>query len=126
MLEVIRGKFLTNPETCNNCGTTRIKAEEKRTDVNIATHMVNDAWEDAYDLAILVSGDSDLVPPIEVVTAHGKPVFVAFPPRRQSNDLKTCATTSFHINERVFKKSQLPDEVVKTDGTTLCRPPTWT
>jgi uncharacterized LabA/DUF88 family protein len=36
--------------------------EEKRTDVNIALHMLNDAFLDVCDVFVLVSGDSDLVP----------------------------------------------------------------
>ncbi len=36
------------------------KTEEKQSDVNLATEMLNDAWLDRYDCAILVSGDSDM------------------------------------------------------------------
>ena len=34
------------------------------TDVNIATQMMIDAFQDKYNMAMLISGDSDLVPPI--------------------------------------------------------------
>ena len=40
---------------------------EKMTDVNIATHLIIDAFQDRYDMAMLISGDSDLVPPIKAV-----------------------------------------------------------
>ena len=36
------------------------KVEEKKTDVNIATEMLNDAWLDKYDCAVLVTNDSDM------------------------------------------------------------------
>ncbi len=38
---------------------------EKGTDVQIATDMLRRAYVNAYDTAILVSGDSDLVPAVE-------------------------------------------------------------
>ena len=44
-----------------------IKTEEKGSDVNIAAHMLLDAFRNAYDCAVLVSGDSDLKTPVEMV-----------------------------------------------------------
>jgi len=38
--------------------------EEKRTDVNIAVYMLDDGYRNLADTFVLVSGDSDLVPPI--------------------------------------------------------------
>jgi uncharacterized LabA/DUF88 family protein len=45
------------------------KTEEKGSDVNIATHLLMDAFDDAYELAVIISNDSDLLEPIKVVTA---------------------------------------------------------
>ena len=36
------------------------KTEEKGSDVNLALHVLNDAWLNAYDCAVIVSNDSDL------------------------------------------------------------------
>jgi uncharacterized LabA/DUF88 family protein len=41
--------------------------EEKHTDVNIAVHMLDDAYQGACDRMILVSGDSDLVPAVKII-----------------------------------------------------------
>ena len=88
-LDVIKGKFLNSTITCQHCLQTFQKSEEKMTDVNIATHLLHDAWKDTFDVAIIVSGDSDLIPPIEVIKNElGKQVLVAFPPRRMSNALQ--------------------------------------
>jgi len=43
---------------------------EKMTDVNIATNMMIDAYTNAFDIAYVISGDSDLVPPIRAIRAH--------------------------------------------------------
>lgn len=52
---------------------------EKGVDVKIAVDLVVGAYEDAYDTAILVSSDTDLIPAIEKVKALGKTVeYVGF------------------------------------------------
>lgn len=35
------------------------KNEEKGSDVNLALHLLNDAWQNAYDCAVIVSNDSE-------------------------------------------------------------------
>ena len=41
--------------------------EEKKADVNVAVRLLQDADDDLFDTALVVSGDGDLVPPIEPV-----------------------------------------------------------
>ena len=53
--------------------------EEKRTDVQIALQMLDDAYENRADRFVLVSGDSDLVPAVTRVIAKGKEVIVYTP-----------------------------------------------
>lgn len=36
------------------------KNEEKGSDVNLAIHLLNDAWNNRFDVAVVVSNDSDL------------------------------------------------------------------
>jgi hypothetical protein len=38
--------------------------EEKGSDVNLAVHILNDAWKDLYDAAVVISNDTDLTAPI--------------------------------------------------------------
>jgi uncharacterized LabA/DUF88 family protein len=51
--------------------------EEKGSDVNLAVHLLNDAWRDAYDCAVVVSNDSDL----SHVSCAGKGGWIALPYR---------------------------------------------
>lgn len=44
-----------------------IKTEEKGSDVNIAVHLLNDAWLNNYECAIIVSNDSDLAESMKLV-----------------------------------------------------------
>jgi len=44
-----------------------MKSEEKGSDVNIATYLLVDAFEDDYEAAVVISNDSDLAEPIRLV-----------------------------------------------------------
>ena len=68
-IKIDYGHFLSKPAHCNKCGNVWQKNEEKKTDVNIAVRLLEDAFDDRFDTAMVVSGDSDLVPPIRVCSA---------------------------------------------------------
>ena len=61
------GYFLPKRVLCHQCGAIRETYEEKMTDVNIAVELMGDAQDDAFDTAIVISGDSDLAGPIEAI-----------------------------------------------------------
>ena len=63
-IKVFYGNYQRNTTECRQCGNIWPTFHEKMTDVNIATQMMIDAFQDRYDMAMLISGDSDLVPPI--------------------------------------------------------------
>ena len=122
------GQFLAKTVDCHGCGRRWPDHEEKMTDVNIATEMLTDCFEKKCDVALLVSGDSDLVPPIRAIRRlfPSNRVIVAFPPARYSINLKSTAHGHFYIDEATLGNSQLPDEVPKPDGYVLKRPASWT
>lgn len=126
-LAVFEGQFLAKQQTCKKCLASWATAEEKMTDVNIATEMLVDAFADAFDTALLISGDSDLVPPINAIleTFPGKRVIVAFPPGRFSEALRKAASGQFKIAKGHLKKSQLPEEIELPSGYVIRRPETW-
>ncbi len=126
-VEMYFGKYLSKPVRCNRCGNEWQKFEEKMTDVNIAVQLLTDAYGDAFDVAILVSGDSDLVGPIQQIRlfSTNKKVIVAFPPRRNSEDLKKAANAYFRIGKRKLAQSQFEESVKKADGFVLQRPAKW-
>lgn len=121
------GHFLGKAVECRACGALRRTHEEKMTDVQIATEMLTDAFEDRFDTALLVSADSDLVPPTRAVQRMfaGKRIVVAFPPSRSSVELKRAASAAFTIGRRRLAQSQFPDQIKKRDGYILRRPSHW-
>lgn len=121
------GQFLVNDHTCPECGNVEHIPSEKMTDVNIATHMLVDAFENSFDVAILISGDSDLSGPVKELNRlfPSKKVVVAFPPQRVSFELKQIAHAYFMIGRSKFDQSQFPDVVTKPDGYKLKRSSSW-
>jgi uncharacterized LabA/DUF88 family protein len=65
---------------------------EKGVDTAIVTDMLRLGWEDAWEVAMLVSSDTDFIPAVEVLRARGLTVVQAgFPPRRML--AQACAGT---------------------------------
>ncbi|MCX7692846.1 MAG: NYN domain-containing protein [Tepidimonas taiwanensis] len=121
------GHYLEKTRHCRACHATWPDYEEKMTDVNIAIQLLSDAFDDAFDTALVVSGDSDLTTPIRRVRERfpTKRVIVAFPPHRHSKALKQSAHGHLAISENKLRASQLPEHLTKPDGYTLTRPASW-
>ena len=67
---------------CTECGADMRGTEEKGVDVRMATDMIKLAWEDNYDIAVLVSSDRDFVPVAEFLETKGiKVIHGAFTPK---------------------------------------------
>jgi uncharacterized LabA/DUF88 family protein len=104
------------------------KNEEKGSDVNLALHVLNDAWKDVYDCAVVVSNDSDLAEALRLVKAqHHKIVGLVTPGarkrnRRSSRQLKKHSDFVKPIRTWMLESSQLPDPI---PGTTIRKPRAW-
>ncbi|HAT1821256.1 NYN domain-containing protein [Legionella pneumophila serogroup 1] len=103
------------------------KTEEKGSDVNLALHVLNDAWLDLYDCAVIVSNDSDLAESLRLVKRQtDKLIGVVFPSsdhkRRPSRELVQYADFIKPIRKNALKNSQLPDQI---PGTDIHKPEQW-
>lgn len=76
-------------------------AIEKGIDIMLATDMLNFAWKDLYDVAILVSGDSDFTYALQAVKNLGKYVEIAYFESVVSRDLLNIADYT-HLLDRNF------------------------
>lgn len=126
-VKIYYGNYQTNHVECRRCKNIWPTYNEKMTDVNIATQILIDAYQDKYDMAMLISGDSDLVPPIKSVhdIFKNKRVFVAFPPKRHNQSVSIVAKGSLTIGRKKLVDSQFNDEVVKKSGYILKKPTEW-
>ena len=100
--------------------------EEKGTDVNLAVHMLNDAWLNIFDYAAVISNDSDLVEAFKLVKALQKKIILITPSvnhgRGTSKKLTSFADHVRHIDKSVLARSQLPNPI---PGTKIHKPIIW-
>lgn len=126
-LSIYYGHFLSNTVICKQCGHVYTTHHEKMTDVNIAVELISDAFQDQFDVALLISADSDLVGVVKLLRRlfPQKRIIVVFPPGRYSDALKDNAHACLHITRNMLSRSLFPDEVVKATGIVLRRPAEW-
>jgi uncharacterized LabA/DUF88 family protein len=126
-VKIIYGNYQDGNVTCLRCGHIWKSAKEKMTDVNIATAIIVDAYKNEYDMAMLISGDTDLIPPIREVHSifKNKRVMIAFPPKRHNKVLAILAKGSFIIGRKKLNESQLNEEVISRSGYKIKIPESW-
>jgi uncharacterized LabA/DUF88 family protein len=90
-------------EVCPHCKAAMRGTIEKGVDTAIVTDMIQLAWEDSYDIAVLVTSDRDFIPAVEFLASKGKKIVHAgFPPR--GLDLARRCWASFDM-----KAAKLPE-----------------
>ena len=125
--EVIYGKYNTKRKKCRSCQSRYFKNEEKMTDTAIAVNFVADAFLGRFDKAILVGGDTDIVPAVEAVRQHfpEKIVQVWFPPARLNDEVGAVCNQSNTINGEHLKAARMPPSIATQHGTIIDRPESW-
>jgi uncharacterized LabA/DUF88 family protein len=102
-----------------------IKTEEKGSDVNIAVHLVNDAWLNNFDCAVVVSNDSDLAEALRLVKEHHpeKIIGLIMPGKgHPSNELMKHSDFIKKIRSGILASSQLPNPIPNTN---IYKPVNW-
>jgi len=129
-LEIIYGHFLTHeimmPLAPSKSGYVKvIKTEEKGSDVNLALHLLSDGYKNAYDVAVTVSNDSDLLLPVQFVKKElGKKIGILNPQKHPSKVLIASADFVKNIRRGVLSKSLFPTTLTDSQGT-FTKPATW-
>ena len=103
-----------------------IKIEEKGSDVNLASHLLLDAFQGNFDVAAVLSNDSDLVEPVRIVTQIlGKPVGLLSPVPNPTSELRRVASFIRRISVSDLGVAQFPDPVLCPDGSGVSKPVLW-
>ena len=127
-LSTFFGFFLTHEVTMSRVGggyAQVIKTEEKGSDVNLATQLLVDAYHDDYEIAVIVSNDSDLLMPIQVVTDEfNKPAGLLNPQKYPSHALLPHVAFIKQIRPGVLAKSQFPPMLQDLRGS-FSKPASW-
>ena len=134
-LSIHFGRFVRHPRRmplAANPGTIVevIRTDEKGSDVNLASYLLVDAFRGEYDMAIVVTNDSDQTEPIQLIQAE-QPVLVGVlnpesRPRHVAMDLQNVAAPGLYqtIRRRALAACQFPDELTDAHGT-FHKPAVW-
>lgn len=119
--------FRKKPLRCPRCAGRIIQHEEKQTDVAIAAMLFELFQRDCCDVAVLVTGDSDLVPAVRTAIRlfPGKRVHSCFPYNRVSDELRQVASGHFKVSATHYLKHQLPDPFMTRAGQLIAKPEGW-
>ncbi len=126
--KVIKGKYKLEDNYCPRCNRKFTEYKEKMTDVNIAIEILRDTYSNNFDIAMILSADSDFVPVAEAIKEKSpdKRIVAVFPPKRTSDDLKGVVDAWFRIGRANIAQNPLPNTIKREDGTYITRPPEWT
>ena len=130
--EIVKGQFYRKEVTCKVCKSKYTISEEKRTDVNIAVRLLGDCAINSVDTLVLVSADSDFIPPLEFIRDNHpeKKLKVFFPPNNYSGAIvdfmRSIRSKLIRLekNKVKFQNSIMPDVVAK-DGVSFTIPQKW-
>ncbi|MCW5713966.1 MAG: NYN domain-containing protein [Bauldia sp.] len=123
-------RFSEKEASCKHCGSRWKQHEEKETDVHFSLTLLEDAFDNAFDRAILISADSDHVPAVRRVRTRfpGKQVFIATPPDRfgKARDLISAANSGTAITAGRLARNLFPATILDAHGVTVTtRPPSY-
>jgi uncharacterized LabA/DUF88 family protein len=129
----VMGRFKRKDRWCPLCRGRSVGHEEKETDVNIALHLLDGAYRDEFDRALLVSRDSDLTPAMRLLRERfpGKGLTLVAPPLAgHSTEMLRWCTGRTKIRLEHLAGALLPAVVLDSEGRVVAtRPrtysPTW-
>ena len=99
--------------------------DEQGSDVNLAAHLVRDAFQRTFEVAVLITNDSDLSEPVRIVRQEQNlPVGILNPHQQHSAELKRVATVLKRIRQFDLIASQFSPVLTDAKGT-LHKPASW-
>jgi uncharacterized LabA/DUF88 family protein len=101
--------------------------EEKGSDVNLATYLMFDALSDKIDLAIVLTGDSDLAEPVRLCNVKcGKRVDIVNPhAKHQANLLREVAHSYRALDPSILSRCHLPKSMMAKNKHRIMCPDAW-
>lgn len=114
---VVKGHHVVDPETQ--------KRSEKQSDINVALNLILDGVDDVYDMAILVSADSDQAATARVFGERfpdKRLLAVAPPGRRVPDKVMPYAFASFTLTKSHIDECVMRENVTGLTGRQIPRP----
>ena len=126
---VIEGDYVPEPIEENGIPTGATKWTEKQTDINVALHLLLDGLDNEYDVALLLSADTDQVATARVFSERLRPlgkrlIGVAPPDRNVPIGYAPFNIPSVQLKQFDIERCVMP-EVVSAGGAVVRRPPEY-
>jgi uncharacterized LabA/DUF88 family protein len=110
--------------TCCSGKTIQVvKYEEKGSDVQLAVQLVKDAHLDLFDMAVVISNDSDLQPAVDIVLALPRKRVMIVNPRKKGRSLQ--GSDRNYLSGGLLESSQMPSAVIDAEGLHVTKPSRW-
>ncbi len=95
-----------------------ITEEEKKTDVNIAVKIIEGAFLDLYDIAYVISGDSDLYTAVNIAKQNfkDKKFINVLPPFSKGRSMGNVCHEQITLGTRDVKEARFPDRIEFSSG----------
>jgi hypothetical protein len=124
-VEALLGHFVDEQHVCKNCKRDYWRLSEKQGDVNVAIHLIGDAFQDKFDHYFLISADSDQVATAKYFTAafpSKRLTIVAPPGRKHSQHLLSLPVDHKSIREETLEACLLGEMVPVKGRPSILRP----
>ncbi|WP_455143082.1 NYN domain-containing protein, partial [Candidatus Hodarchaeum mangrovi] len=103
--EVILGDVVERQSECPHCHKEIVSREQKRVDVQLAVQMVHLATSRQVDMIVLVAGDRDFIPSLEIAKYAGVVVRLVHGPKiTTSTDLRFHADETFELTQNYLSE----------------------
>lgn|SRR3990172_7377330 len=126
-VRVVLGNFKEKHRSCQKCKAAWIAHEEKESDVNFAIHLLQLAYDNVFDKALLLTADTDLVPAIPLVASKfsDKQLVAVIPERRFGTalELRQACHQAMRIREHHLSANLLPEQVTDAAGKVVATRP---
>lgn len=113
--------------SCDKCGQKVKRYEEKETDVAIAVKLLEIFVQNECDTAILVTGDTDIVPAVKTVRRLFPQSNIGFllPYNRYNRELEQLVPITFKIKKETYIRHQFADPFITPKGKQINKPTGW-
>ena len=120
-------KFKKKTIPCPHCGRKITRREEKETDVAVASKLLEILHLGQCDTAIIVTGDTDIVPAVKTAQKIFPSQKLGFllPYKRHNAELTRLSSTHFLVTSTAYTRHQFPDPVSLRNGRTINKSATW-
>ncbi len=128
-VECLLGHTTKEPMECERgCGRRWDAPREKETDINIALSMFDDAVRNIYDVAFLVTADTDQAATLRTIRRRfpeKKLISVVPPARPPSKHLRDLSNATINLTTGHLDQCVFPAFVIKEGARTIPRPPEY-